>query len=297
MVLRDKTARIAKDIFGDKLYQRRAQATLPILVRQATANQKIRYGDLAEEISIPNPRNLNYILGSIGTTLLDLGRKWHDDIPPIQCLVVNGSTGLPGKGVDDFLQGGDTKQRLNRKQKEALVNKALGSIFAYPKWHRVLSTLELEPAKRIAQPFVEAARAGWGGGESEEHRLLKYYVARHPACMGLSPNHNTGETEFRLPSGDAVDVVFKSEVAWIAVEIKSIISSEADIARGLFQCVKYRAVIDAWLGSEARSIPCRAILALACPLPQLLIPLRNALGVEVVENVRTRKSRQHQMRL
>ncbi len=148
----------------------------------------------------------------------------------------------------------------------------------------------------MAKPLVEAARARWGSGESREHRLLKEYVARHPASLGVSTDHSIGETEFLLPSGDAVDVLFRDEVTWIAVEVKSIISSEADIARGLFQCVKYRAVIDAWLGFTGKPVDCRAILALAGRLPKLLIPLRNALGVDVVENVGPRKSRQHQMR-
>ncbi len=106
-----ETARIAKGIFGDKLYQLRARVALPILVRQATAQQKITYGDLAEEIGIPNARNLNYVLGSVGTALLELGRKWDEEVPAIQCLVVNGATGLPGKGVDDFLLAGQPKQR------------------------------------------------------------------------------------------------------------------------------------------------------------------------------------------
>jgi len=293
----NETARIAKGILGEKLYQKRARAAFPILVRQATAQQKITYGDLAEELSIPNARNLNYVLGSVGITLLDLSRTWDEEIPAIQCLVVNSATGLPGEGVDNFLLGGHRKERLNRKQKEALVNKALGNVFAYPKWHRVLNALEIEPPKSMAQPFVEAARAGRGGGESKEHRLLKQHVARHPASIGLPASHSVGATEFQLPSGDAVDVLFKNEVSWIAVEVKSIISSEADIARGLFQCVKYRAVMDAWLGFRAKPIDCRAILALGGSFPKLLIPLRNALGIHVVENVRLVKSRQHQMRL
>jgi hypothetical protein len=74
-----ETARIAKGILGEKLYQKRARAALPILVRQATAQQKITYGDLAEELSIPNARNLNYVLGSVGITLLDLSRTWDEE--------------------------------------------------------------------------------------------------------------------------------------------------------------------------------------------------------------------------
>ena len=32
---------------------------------------------------------------------------------------------------------------------------------------------------------------------------------------------------------------------WIAVEVKSRISNDADITRGIFQCVKYKVVLEA----------------------------------------------------
>jgi hypothetical protein len=44
---------------GDKLYQERARRAMPILVRQALASQPIYYSDLAEELGMSNPRNLN----------------------------------------------------------------------------------------------------------------------------------------------------------------------------------------------------------------------------------------------
>ena len=293
---RDDTPAKAKDLFGDSLYQRRARAALPILVRQAAAQQKINYENLAEELSM-RARNLNYVLGSVGTTLLGLGRKWDDEIPAIQCLVVNKATGLPGEGVDSFLLRGRTMGKLNRKQKHALVNAVLGNVFSYPKWPRVLKALKLMPVESSARLLVQAARTGRGAGESEEHRWLKNYIAGNSDSVGLSKAFARGKTEFALPSGDCVDVVFSSELAWIAVEVKSLISDEGDITRGLFQCVKYRAVIDAWRGSEGEAVECRAILALGKKFPDVLIPLRNVLGVEVVENVGVRKMANLKMRV
>ncbi|CAN0565214.1 unnamed protein product, partial [Ectocarpus sp. 12 AP-2014] len=63
------------------------------------------------------------------------------------------------------------------------------------------------------------------------------------------------------------------------------ISAEGDIVRGLFQCVKYRAVMEAVLLTEAEPQNARALLVLESKLPQPLIPLRNMLGIEVVEGV------------
>ena len=61
-----ETAEIAEPIWGDMLYQQRARLAFPMLVRQALAGKPLTYEDLAEELEMPNPRNLNYVLGSIG---------------------------------------------------------------------------------------------------------------------------------------------------------------------------------------------------------------------------------------
>jgi hypothetical protein len=47
---------------GNKLFQERACQALPLLVRQAKAEKPICYSDLAEELRMPNPRNLDYVL-------------------------------------------------------------------------------------------------------------------------------------------------------------------------------------------------------------------------------------------
>ena len=104
-----QTARIANSdlLNGEKLYHERARVTLPYLVRQAKSGQTIYYSDLAKEVGIPNPRNLNYALDSIGNALVTLGENTKTEIPPIQCLVVNKSQGLPGEGISWFISPTD----------------------------------------------------------------------------------------------------------------------------------------------------------------------------------------------
>ena len=65
---------------GNKLYQERARRALPLLVRQAKAGRTITYGRLADELRMPNARNLNYPLGSIRASLQLLGGKWGKTI-------------------------------------------------------------------------------------------------------------------------------------------------------------------------------------------------------------------------
>lgn len=278
------TAKIAKPISGDKLYQERARAALPILVRQARAHRPICYLDLAIELGMPNPRNLNFVLGSIGQALKGLSRQWKEQVPAIQCLVINKNTGLPGEGIGSFITNKEDFRKLLRKQQRLLVEAELQKVFAYRKWPEVLNTLSLKAAVDDYSQILSKARKYRGGGESEQHRTLKNFVALHPEILSLSKNAQ-GEVEYSLPSGDSLDVLFRQGDDWVGVEVKSEISGPQDIVRGLFQCVKYRAVIEAY--QAVRTLPqrARAVLVLGGSLPSELISFKNVLGVEVVEQV------------
>src|SRR5687768_120352 len=85
-----------------ELYQQRAFRALPVLVRQAYAGQTIYYSEIARELSMENPRNMNYVLGAIGTSLRQLSAEWNEPIPPIQAIVINKADELPGEGFAEF---------------------------------------------------------------------------------------------------------------------------------------------------------------------------------------------------
>lgn len=281
------TATIAAPISGDKLYQARARKLLPILVHQAEAGTTIYYSTLADEVGIPNPRNLNYVLGSIGTTLENLSKAWKSKVPPIQCLLVNKNSGLPGEGIGWFLIKKEGFSSLSKKKQRDIVNAELNHIFSYELWQKVLSALSLKPIKSVFSEKINKASSSGGqsGGESDEHKRLKEYVAKKPASVGLSAHTEDGETEFTISSGDSIDVYFQNKKDWVGVEVKSLISNEADLTRGLFQCVKYKAVMEAMQLSLGIQQNANSILALEGELPSELVPLKNILGIEVVEKV------------
>ena len=97
----------------------------------------------------------------------------------------------------------------------------------------------------------EMAASHYGqGGESEDHRVLKEYVKAHPECIGLKHAFTSASTERLLLSGDEIDVFFCSPTKWVCIEVKgffggSLKSNQNDILRGIFQCVKYKAVLEA----------------------------------------------------
>src|SRR5262249_13833468 len=82
------------------------------------------------------------------------------------------------------------------------------------------------------------------GGEGAEHRTLKEYVAKHPQVIGL-PRGAKSQLEKVLGSGDRADVYFTMGDKFVVAEIKSNISPMVDICRGIFQCVKYKAILRA----------------------------------------------------
>ncbi len=281
-----ETAKIAKPLSGDMLYQKRARKALPILVRQAHAGSPIIYSDLAYELEMPNPRNLNYVLGCIGRSLINLSEKWDEKVPPIQCLVINKDTGLPGNGVGWFVTDLANFKQMPNQQKRQIVEIELQKIFSFQKWAQVLHTFGLEPNKANFKETIIQASKFRGGGESHEHRELKEYIASHPEIINLPKHVGRGETEHPLPSGDILDVFFHKKNEHIGVEVKSHISPKHDIVRGLFQCVKYLAILEA--RQVARELPqnARVVLILGSSFPNELLPLKHILGVEVIDDVK-----------
>lgn len=291
---------MVKNIFdkpqeGDKLYQQRARRALPLLVRQATAEKPIRYEDLALELGM-RPRNLDYVLGCIGETLIILSKGSKIEIPPIQCLVINKTTGLPGEGfgksVNELEDLSNCKQLSNKKRKDK-IDKYLESVYSFgkDKWKKeVLDKLELSEAKSdpdLAKLHKKITSKGRGGGEGKEHKKLKEYVANNPAEFGLPKSTKLGKQEYSLPSGDSLDVFFIRRRGHIeehiGVEVKSHISGTADVLRGVYQCVKYQAVLEAKQVADGEAPNVRTFLVLGGKFPKELMPIKNTLGVEVYD--------------
>jgi len=288
-----KTGKVAKSIEGKKLYQERAREALPLLVRQAFANKPIHYSDLAHELNMPNPRNLNYVLGSIGHTLKEIANEWNEEIPPINCLVTNKVTGLPGEGIGWFITDKDNFAKLPRSTQRAIVDAQLHNIYVYPHWRKVLEYLGLDykPNSDYSPLLRASIKHRQGSGESSHHKHFKEFISLNPQILGLPKSVGVGKVEEELPSGDVADVLFVHGKDWVIAEAKSEISDTADIYRGLYQCIKYRAVAEAFQSEKGFQPSCRTVLVLENHFPKELVELKNLLGVEVKDNI----SRTHQI--
>jgi len=166
------------------------------------------------------------------------------------------------------------------------VDQYLADVYGFPLWSEVLEQLGLpEPEPTVAPDDLQTVRQGWSGGEGESHRTLKNYVAQHPELLGLPSDTVVVSIEHMLPSGDVVDVVFETPDLLLAVEVKGRHSPDSDLLRGLFQCVKYRAVAKAEAAVTGLDHEVQAVLVLETLLPSGLRSTRNTLGIHVIEGV------------
>ena len=227
------------------------------------------------------PRNLNYVLGSIGNRLRQLEAARNCKIPPIVGLVVNSVTGLPGRGGWGFL-GLKNPDSQSSEAKHRIFEAACQQIWDYRKWDRVLRWLDLESIESDLADLASAAAQRGGGGESQAHRLLKVHLASHPELLGLN-GFSAGTIESRMSSGDSLDILFESRRQVVAIEVKASTASERELARGVFQCVKYGAVLAAemTIRRPERKKATRVILATPAAWTPKLERLRSKLGVTV----------------
>ena len=254
----------------------------------------ITYQELAGRIDRLNKHGIGHghgmgdVLGKMGHLLQDLSGEWGESIPHIQSLVIQktgGLKGLPDDGIQVFWKGYPklTKQeKFNKVHTEYVRIAEFGS-----RWNKVLSSLSLSPIQYSKQQGCSKGSKYGGGGESPEHKDLKIFLSKHPELVGVN---KSGEpfVEYSFPSLDAVDVLFKNKKRWVAVEVKSRISSEKDYERGLYQCVKYHALLEAMKKDDNYKVPedIQVVLLLEKTLPQRYKQAATELNIKVIENIK-----------
>lgn len=269
-----------------------------VLYQKDDVLQPLTYLQLAERLDRRNKngvywaRGLGHVLGRVTTLLESVQAQIPEPIPYLTTVVVSSSG--PGKGLPDvgirhrWLDYGE----YNRLEKEAKVTAEYVRILEFGRrWNEVLLALGLPqaelPDKHDLSPG--AAGGGWAGGESAEHKALKLFIKENPAIVGANSAFRATE-EYALRSGDEIDVFFKSENHWIGVEVKSSVSDglERDYERGLYQVVKYRAVLEAQalIDHPAQTPTVVVFLALENQLPDKYRGIAKTLGINIKENIK-----------
>ena len=260
-------------------------------------------------------RGLGYILGKVTNLIEGIQPHYPEEIPYLTSIVVGSkgqNEGLPGTGVKNWWPG---YEKLSRPDRQAIVHVAYKKVMDFSnRWNDVLTLLGLPaivpgaptssstPGTQGASAGGTGGEGGWGGGESEQHKALKNYVLNNPQRFGAETSWDAWP-EHVLRSGDAIDVFFRSadvldsalgkstEVTWVGVEVKSSISDGliSDYERGIYQAVKYKAVLQAQAKIDRPENPprVRVYLVLESNLPDIYRKTADTLGVAVVSNIKS----------
>lgn len=249
----------ARDLLyeGNRWTDIRVRQALPVLIRLARSGHTITYRDLEREIAArenaaPARMLVAYrsVLEKTGRLMLLVGEELGESVPPINILVVNANSGLPGEGFDTFLQryaGSQRWERLTENNRDAVMQRATETVFTYSHWDAIADYFGISVETDLPEhgPISLPAPPPILGGESEAHKTLKQYIAMHPELFGDFGQFEKGSTESTLNSGDKIDVLFRNPDQTLAVEAKTVYAAPGELTRGIYQCVKYRAVLRA----------------------------------------------------
>lgn len=246
----------------------------PILIRRAKEGRPITYTELADELQAEYghpPQGLKPLygppVGAVGLAIRQIGDQWRQTIPPINLIVVNGETGLPGTGADEIAQYFFKDKGLGMAEdRETYLRQGMEAVFAYgSRWDKVAQALG-SPTLTVRGPddgeVLDLPKLPpVQGPESAEHKALKHWVARNPGVFSEFGTFQQGRVEFGLSSGDWLDAYFTAGKRRLAVEVKTSKASNEELERGVYQCVKYRAVLRAEQIAIRKPPDCDAVLA------------------------------------
>ena len=233
-------------------------------------------------------RAVGVVLGAVQKKIDDV----KDSAPFLNVLVVrkNGKNkGRPGPGArvflaerypdEPWLSQNDAYEKY-REDWVRIVEQETEAVCAYPYWERVYQDIygkTYEPDPFYAEGVESDGLPRGRGGEGINHKALRLWVKDNPEGIDRSFRSVRAETEVDLLSGDRVDVVFYADREIVAIEVKSRDSNWADLRRGIYQCVKYEAVLCA---QELRNRSVRSLLVTETELYGDLKELAKKLGVK-----------------
>lgn len=232
-----------------------------LAIRNAIEGKPLYYGDVAAAIKAKfnhrvSPQWIGHPAGLIAKRIEALRNTTGHPIPPLNIIISNRATDVAGVGGDEFIRTylGMTKAQY-RKEDAAEIRRQIRDIvydYGAKKWAWVAKELgvamppfpkgkpEDDDTPIDLPPVPTGSRP-----EGKQHKALKAYVACHPELVRSQGAFPVGKNEVLISSGDRLDVLFQKGKRKLAVEVKPEGASESEMARGVFQCIKYRAVLRA----------------------------------------------------
>ena len=274
---------IINSVIHTKRSQELVGQIIPILVGWAKYGLTNKtYGDLIHALGYTRYSGIGDQLGNVETVMRELRKMTGEEVPTLNALVKTPKEGIPSDGFDFVYPN---YNGLTLSEKLVFVAGINEKAINYQKWDWVLDQLGLQPSKIITEQELEAISVHVGGGEGKEHKAIKEFVYNHPESLGINGVIRK-ETEYPLPSGDRLDVYFETSDCRYAIEVKPSTSPDDDITRGIFQCVKYKAVMEAIRKVEYGRYAISALLIVAGSMSDRNKQLAEALEIKCIEHLK-----------
>ena len=231
------------------------------LISAAHQRSLITYGEvknrLVHEIGF-NPSKSARLMGHLAGIMMNSILVDDLETPLLNIILVRQDTRLPGDGAKGFLNRRFNKRCLQVEHSDwgKYCNKAATEVYTFPHWAKIYKKVfggTFKPDDWVGAGEEKDGINFSRSGEGRHHKKLKFWVKNNPYRIDRMNGDARTETEVVLKSGDRVDVVIYGSEKTIAVEVKSRDSNETDLERGIYQCIKYRAVMSAM---DIRDQPC-----------------------------------------
>jgi hypothetical protein len=138
---------------GDKWTKYTARTVLPLIIWCAKNGRTITYGQLDREIVRRGwghhvmAVQYGYPAGRIGSALIETEEEWEKPIPPLNALIVNQRSQLPGDGVNWYLERyyepDILVNNMSLDERRAIVEEIHADIFSFEYWDDLLKEYEL----------------------------------------------------------------------------------------------------------------------------------------------------------
>ncbi len=275
-----------KNVIDELIPQERTRElvkkTIPILIRWAKQGLLNKtYGDLIKELGYVHFSYVGKLLGRIDDVFKRFCELANEDNPTLNALVKSESTRLPSDGFDYVYP---SYVSMSDEEKKIFVTGLNKKAVEYEHWDWVMLMLGLTPSiidLKESESLIRSGKFLCKGGEGEMHKKIKEYIFNHPDFVGIE-SFNVREMERVLLSGDRLDVYFElTDGSKIAVEVKPSTSSDADIMRGLFQCVKYKSILDAEDKIQGKKTFNKVVLVIGGNLSHENRMVQDILGISV----------------
>ncbi|MBY5448105.1 hypothetical protein HFO91_00205 [Rhizobium leguminosarum] len=287
---------------NDNLIAHGLAPTMRFLIAVALDGSTMTYGELGAKLE--NEAGFSTIfrtrLGFVVGSLMGKIQKVEPTAPLINVLAVNQKDRQPSKGAGSFMARRFKERRLDRDDAKThfpnlwqqSFERAAGEVYkvSAAEWADLYRKVFDAPLDELAieneredrkrgteKDGIQTGRNYGSGGEGPYHKALRLWIKDNPGLVDKAFAEAATDTEVDLDSGDRIDVVYKLIDRTIIVEVKSRISNDVDLRRGIYQCVKYRAVRQAMDVREAT--PIEALLVTENELPGEIAALVKLHGI------------------